>query len=80
MTALNPTPPLPRNECSSTTSSEFVYSREGATTDKDGLYHGQAGYKNHIKKNEAQVRGVIDSVKLALSAAVAASCGSPRPL
>lgn len=29
--------------------------REGATTDKDGLYHGQAGYKNHIKKDEAQV-------------------------
>eukprot|EP00752_Nemacystus_decipiens_P012961 g11470.t1 len=28
---------------------------EGATTDKDGLYHGQAGYKNHIKKNEAQI-------------------------
>ncbi|CAN0395600.1 unnamed protein product [Pylaiella littoralis] len=30
---------------------------EGATTDKDGLYHGQAGYKNHIKKNEAQIGG-----------------------
>lgn len=30
--------------------------REGATTDRDGLYHGQAGYKNHIKKDEAQVK------------------------
>ncbi|CAN0040307.1 unnamed protein product [Ectocarpus sp. 8 AP-2014] len=30
---------------------------EGATTDKDGLYHGMAGYKNHIKKDEAQIGG-----------------------
>ncbi|CAM9424612.1 unnamed protein product, partial [Laminaria digitata] len=29
----------------------------GATTDQDGLYHGQAGYKNHIKKDEAQIGG-----------------------
>lgn len=32
-------------------------SRAGETTDQDGLYRGMAGYKNHIKKSEAQVCG-----------------------
>ena len=33
----------------------FVFRRAGTTTDQDGLYRGRAGYKNHIKKDEAQV-------------------------
>ncbi|CAM9890452.1 unnamed protein product [Ascophyllum nodosum] len=28
---------------------------EGKTTDQDGLYRGMAGYKNHVKKNQAQI-------------------------
>lgn len=41
--------------------------REGKTTDKDGLYHGMAGYKNHIKKNEAQVCSLSNPCRARLS-------------